>query len=290
MLAHSTCLRAPNLPTDSQPAYGLPTCLRTPNLPTDSQPAYGLPTCLRAPNLPTGSQPAYGLPTCLRAPNLPTDSQHAYGLPTCLRAPNMPTGSQPAYGLPTCLRAPNLPTGSQPAYGLPTCLRAPVRLQCGGSPAPAPPRLPHLTSKPRAPACTFSQAACAWFGNPTPSNVQREAGAPLPPHPRAPVGAATLLASLGRRAAALCNDQRDSVVSSLPLHRPSLFGQAFPRCRAFYYYMRLGTSVAHRPSNVQRPPRGQAGGHLPPACVGYAPAASRKRAAPPRLFGIHRPF
>ena len=178
------------------------------------------------------------------------------------------------------LRTPNLPTGSQPAYGLPTTLPLRTPNAKGGSPAPLalPPRLPHLTSKPRAPARTYSRAACAWFGHPTPSNVQRKAGAPLPPHPRAPAGAAPTLASLGRRATALCNDQRGSVGVARARARPTQFGRAFPRCRAFYYYLRLGTSAAHRPSNVQRPPRGQAGG--PPRQPAWATPPLRRASAP----------
>ena len=122
------------------------------------------------------------------------------------------------------------------------------------------------------------RAACAWFGHTTSSNVQRKAGAPLPPHPRAPVGAAPSLASLGRRATALCNDQRGSVGVARARARPSQFGRAFPRCRAFYYLMRVGTSVAHRPSNVQRPPRGQAGG--PPRQPAWAAPPLRRASAP----------
>ena len=175
---------------------------------------------------------------------------------------------------------PPKPTGSQPAYGLPTTLPLRTPNAEGGSPAPLalPPRLPHLTSKPRAPARTYSRPACAWFGHPTPSNVQREVGAPLPPRPRAPVGAAPSLASLGRRATALCNDQRDSVGVARARARPTQFGRAFPRCRAFYYLMRLGTSAAHRPSNVQRPPRGQAGG--PPRRPASATRPLRRASAP----------
>lgn len=154
----------------------------------------------------------------------------------------------------------------------------------GGSPAPLalPPRLPHLTSKPRAPARTYSRAACAWFGHPPPPNVQRKAGAPLPPLPRAPAGAAPTLASRGRRATAACNDQRGPVGVARARARPTLYGRAFPRCRAFYYYLRLGTSVARRPSNVQRPPRGLVGG--PPR----RPASARRplrRASAPRPRG-----
>ena len=196
----------------------------------------------------------------------------------------------PAYGLPTCLRAPNLPTDSKPAYGLQTCLRTPNAKGGASAPLALPPRLPHLTSKPRAPVRTNSRTACAGFGLPTPSNVQRKAGAPLPPHPRASVGAAPALASRGRRATALCNDQRPSVGVARARARRTLSGRAFPHCRAFYYFLRLGTPAAHRPSNVQRPPRGLAGGAPPPSCVRMASAASRKRAAPPRLLGGHRPF
>ena len=60
---------------------------------------------------------------------------------------------------------------------------APSNVQrSGGSPAPTPPRLTHLTSKPRAPARTYSRAACAGFGYPPPSNVQRTnaGGSPAP--------------------------------------------------------------------------------------------------------------
>lgn len=199
------------------------------------------------------------------------------------RARNAPSPSPMRYaglGIPTCLRAPNLPTGSHPAYGLQTTLPLRTPNAKGGSPAPLalPPRLPHLTSKPRAPARTYSRADCAWFGHPTPSDVQREAGAPLPPHPRAPAGAAPTLASLGRRATAECNDQRGSVGVARARARPTPSGRTFPACRPFYYYMRLGTSVAHRPSNVQRPPRGQAGG--PPRRPAWAKPPLRRASAP----------
>lgn len=91
--------------------------------------------------------------------------------------------------------------------------------ESGGSPAPAPPRLPHLTSKPRAPARTYSRAACAGFGHPSPPNAQRtDAGAPPPPHPRAPAAAAPTLASVRGRAA----------LSRPSPMRPSPLG----RCRA----------------------------------------------------------
>lgn len=79
-------------------------------------------------------------------------------------------------------------------------------------------------------------------------------------------------------------------VPSLPLldHRCSVvpFRPAGRFITSAAWGLRL--PVARRCPNVRRV--GWPAGALPPSCVRYASAASRKRAAPPRLLGAHRPL
>lgn len=110
-----------------------------------------------------GGALAYGLPTCLRAP--------AYGLPTCLRTPDLPTGSQliTSSGSTGSLRAPSL--------------RTPTR---GGSPAPAPPRLPLLNIN--APCSSGGGARALRCASLYPSSIERFASRRrgCAPSPRTP--------------------------------------------------------------------------------------------------------
>ena len=72
-------------------------------------PDYGLPSCLRAPNLPTGSKPAYGLQTSLplRTPNAKGGSPAPLALPPRAGAPRpLAGGALPAGYALQSLRAP----------------------------------------------------------------------------------------------------------------------------------------------------------------------------------------
>lgn len=77
------------------------------------------------------------------------------------------------------------------------------------------------------------------------------------------------------------DDHRPSVMSSLPLHRPTLFGQAIPRCRTFYYFCRGGS----RPLGVWGGWGRPAGPSRLPASATRPPSgfATLARDLPPRL-------
>ena len=188
-------------------------------------------------------------------------------------------------------------------------------LNAGGSPAPLvlPPRLPHLTSMPRAPARTFSRAACAGFGHASPPNVQRKTrGTPLPPsysprgfrsvYRRFRVRAVAVLAPcavlrftrarlswLGSRAETT-NVVR--VVPSLPRHRTSLLWSCLSALPCVLNVIARGDFGFRALVRLSRP-CARVRGRAPPARVGSAYGRPLRplplvASAPARTFGFRR--
>lgn len=188
-------------------------------------------------------------------------------------------------------------------------------LNAGGSPAPLvlPPRLPHLTSKPRAPARTFSRAACAGVGHASPSNVQRKTrGAPPPPsysprgfrsvYRRFRVRAVAVLAPCAvlrftRARSSWLGSRADTtnvvrVVPSLPRHRTTLLWSCLSALPCVLNVIARGDFGFRALVRLSRP-CARVRGRVPPARVGSAygrPLRPRPTAAsaPARTFGFRR--